>query len=248
MARNPVRSNCAQPHPCSWDVRMKVMARSPLTRDLSPQQHEELDQYLTSWAWATGDPIVLAGEPLEGSYMVASGRARITRDTIDGQETTVDIAVPGDIIGPLHTHTAPAPDSAWAMETTCALFLPADALATVVKNYPPMALAILQMQQEQLVRSRDRDTTQATATVAQRVADALLYLDVKLGEPRRDGSSLLQARLRRSDVAGLAGTTVESTSRAMAKMKKDGVIDSGREWIAITDHEALADLAEPAVF
>lgn len=97
----------------------------------------------------------------------------------------------------------------------------------------------MRMQQDQLVRSRERETAQTTSTVEQRVAAALQHLDAKLGQIRQDGSSLLQVRLRRDDVAG---TTVESASRAMARMKKTGVIDSGREWIAITNHQALADL------
>lgn len=221
---------------------MQVLARSPLTKELNPQQHRELDQHLTSWAWAEGEPILLAGEQAQGSYMVASGRARVVRDTIDGREITVDIAVPGDVIGPLHTHSSPAMDSVWAMETTCALYLPAEALAEVVEAYPQVALAIMRMQQDQLTQSRNRQTAQATLTVEQRVAAVLQHLDTTLGETRRDGSRLLQVRLRRDDVAGMAGTTVESASRALSKMKKTGVIDSGREWIAITDHQALTDL------
>lgn len=222
---------------------MKVMARSPLTRELSLQQHRELDHHLTAWAWAAGDPILLAGEQAPGSYMVASGRARISRDTIDGREITVDIAAPGDIIGPLHTHSSPATDSAWAMETTCALYLPAEALTKVVDTYPQLALAIMRRQQNQLALSREREIAQATVTVEQRVATTLQHLDAKLGQPQQDGSSLLQVRLRRDDIAGMAGTTLESASRTMAKMKKTGVIDSGREWIAITDHQALAELS-----
>ena len=43
-------------------------------------------------------------------------------------------------------------------------------------------------------------------------------------------------------IAGMSGTTVESASRVLARMKKSGVIDSGREWTAITDHDALETL------
>lgn len=164
---------------------MKVMARSPLTRELSPTQHEELDQHLTAWSWAEGDPLLLAGDEVEGSYIVASGRARISRDTIDGREITTDIAAPGDIVGPLSPQSSPATESVWALETTCALFLPAEALAEVVSTYPQFALAVLQLQQEQLVQSRDRKTALITATVEQRVVTALQHLDEKFGETRR---------------------------------------------------------------
>lgn len=223
---------------------MKVMARSPLTRDLTPEQHAELDQHLSSWAWAESDPILLAGEEATGSYMVASGRVRVTRDTIDGREITVDIAAPGDVIGPLHTHPSQVEDSAWAMETTCAFFLPAVALAKVVEEYPPMALAMLRMQQERLAQAREREIGQSTRTVEQRVAAVLQNLAAKLGQEQGDGSTLLQVRLRRDDIAGIAGTTLESASRAMSKMKRNGLIDSGREWVSILDHQGLAELAQ----
>lgn len=242
MSQNPVRSSCARPHQCPVDVRLAAMARSPLTRDLTPDEHRDLDRYVSAWSWAEGDPVLLAGEEATGSYLVVSGRVRVTRDTVDGREITVDIAAPGDVVGPLHTRPTEAVDSAWAMETTCALYLPADTLATVVEKYPRIALAIMGMQQERLTQSRERDIGQTTKTAAQRVGAVLRRLDTKLGEPRADGSSLLQVRVRREDIAGMAGTTLESASRAMSAMKKSGVIDSGREWVAILDHAALDEL------
>lgn len=223
---------------------MQAMSRSPLTRELSPEEHRDLDGYLTAWSWAEGDPIFLAGEEVDGSYLVVSGRARVTRDTIDGREITVDIAAPGDVIGPLDIRASEAVDSAWAMETTCALHLPAASLAQVIEAHPKLALAIIRMQQERLAQSRERDIAQATKTVEQRVAAVLRRLNGKLGQLQTDGSSLLQVRLRRDDIAGMAGTTLESASRAMSKMKKAGVIDSGREWVAIADAEALDALIE----
>lgn len=222
---------------------MRVMAQSPLTRELSAADYRELDSFVTAWSWAAGDPIIFAGEDIEGSYMIVAGRARVTRDTAEGREITVDIAVPGDVIGPLSTHAAPSPDSAWAMETTCALYLPAHALATVVHRLPQFALSLLSLQQQMVNRSRTSHTDSATVPVEQRVAAALLYLNSKLGQRQRGGSFLLQARLRRDDIAGLAATTVESTSRVMSRLKKDGLIDAGREWISLRDVPKLTTLA-----
>ena len=219
------------------------MRLSPLLGELTPQQHLELDEKLSAWSWADNDPILLAGEESEGSYLIVAGRVRVTRDTVDGKEITVDVASPGDVIGPLHTRTAEALDSAWAMETTCALFIPATALAEVVSTYPEFALEILQMQQERLRQAREREVGQTVHPVQQRVAAVLEDLAEKIGQRLSDGSVLLQVRLRRQDIAGMAGTTVESTSRVMSKMKKDGVIDSGREWVSILDSDALSDLA-----
>ncbi|AHI21349.1 Crp/Fnr family transcriptional regulator [Corynebacterium casei] len=130
------------------------------------------------------------------------------------------------------------------METTCALYLPADRLAEVIAKHPALAVAIVQMQHTRLAQARDRDVNQSAKTVVQRVATVLLRLDAKLGDLRPDGSSLLQVRLRRDDIAGMAGTTLESTSRAMSQMKKDGLIDSGREWVSIIDAQALERIVD----
>lgn len=242
MSSNPVRQTCSHPHHCSTDVRMRVMARSPLTRDLTPEQHAELDTHLRAVAWAEGEPLMMAGETPGGVYLVMSGRVRVTRDTVDGEEITLDIAGPGDVIGPLDTAPVPVEDSAWAMETTCALFLRAETLGEVVATFPPLAMALLQLQQQRLTAGREREVAQSTRTVEQRVAGVLLQVAGRLGHSRPDGSVLLQVRLRRDDVAGMAATTVESASRAMAKMKRNGLIDSGREWVVILDAAGLADL------
>ena len=41
----------------------------------------------------------------------------------------------------------------------------------------------------------------------------------------------------------MASTTIESASRAMSKMKRAGLIDSGREWVSLRDLEGLDLLA-----
>ena len=38
------------------------------------------------------------GDTPGGVYLVMSGRVRITRDTVDGDEITVDLAAPGDVV------------------------------------------------------------------------------------------------------------------------------------------------------
>src|SRR5699024_12435235 len=103
MSANPVRPNCARPHSCSLDVRLDAMARSPLTRALTPEEHLDLDSFVTAWARSAGDPLMMAGQKVSGSYLVVAGRGRVVRETIDGREITGVIASPGDIIGPLET-------------------------------------------------------------------------------------------------------------------------------------------------
>ncbi|WP_026196121.1 Crp/Fnr family transcriptional regulator [Corynebacterium lubricantis] len=243
MARNPVRSSCAQPHECGLDVRLNALARNPLTKHLTHDDHLLLDTYVSAWAWGADEPIVFAGEESEGSYLIVHGRVRMSRDTADGRNITIDIAAPGDIVGPISSHVATAESSAWAMETTCALYLEHTALAEVLERWPSVGVALLQLQQARLTEANDREVAHVSRTVEQRVAAVLLRLDEKMGQHMSDGSHLIQVKVRREDIAGMAGTTVESASRAMSGLKKKEIIDSGREWVRILNVDLLEDIA-----
>ena len=70
MSRNPVRRNCAHPHSCSDETRLRILAGSPLTRELSPADQLALNGYLSAWSWAEGDPLMIAGDEVRGSYLV----------------------------------------------------------------------------------------------------------------------------------------------------------------------------------
>ena len=216
MSRNPVRSSCAQPHQCSLDVRLRAMRMSPLLGELTPQQHLELDEKLSAWSWADDDPILLAGEESEGSYLIVAGRVRVTRDTVDGKEITVDVAAPGDVIGPLHTSTAEAMDSAWAMDTTCALYLPARALGDVVTDYPAFAVSLLQMQQERLAASRTREP-EATTAAAPTTAAAAVAMSPRTRRLARVGSSGNRPDSRRSTRTSTTSVTVSTSSWVRAR-------------------------------
>jgi CRP-like cAMP-binding protein len=42
----------------------------------------------------------------------------------------------------------------------------------------------------------------------------------------------------------MTGTTTESASRVMSQFQKEGLIQAGRQWVALADRARLAELAE----
>lgn len=233
MSANPVPRGCAHAHTCDEATRLRVLEASPLTRDLTAQQREELDTYLSAWSWNPDDPLVTAGEEMDGCYIIAAGRVRLTHDTAEGEEITLDIVGPSGIVGPVSVTPSVAENSAWAIDTTCGLFLSSKVLATVVEKFPVLALSIMTLQQRGLDRSHRRDVARTQLPVADRVRTVLMELARKFGKREADGSVLITVRLRRQDIAGMAGTTLESTSRIMATLKENGDIDAGRQWVRI---------------
>jgi CRP-like cAMP-binding protein len=82
--------------------------------------------------------------------------------------------------------------------------------------------------------------------VERRLAYTLLKLAEKFGQPKELGL-LIQVPLSRDDLAEMAGTTTETASRVMSQFQKDGLIDSGRGWVAVTNRDGLEAAAAEGI-
>jgi CRP-like cAMP-binding protein len=80
-------------------------------------------------------------------------------------------------------------------------------------------------------------------SVEHRIAFTLLKLADKFGE-RQGERLLIQTPLARDELAEMTGTTTESASRAISGLQKAGLIETGRQWVAILDRESLEALLE----
>lgn len=241
--RIPLRATCAQPHSCSPDVRLRVLQQVGLFCDLAPEQLTGVNEKMTSLSWAEGDPLYQSGESADHLYVLASGRAKAFRSTAEGQDVVVDLIAPGDLFGGLQSLGQPQhTETVQALTTVCALRIGTEEFREILTEQPQVALRVLDGVAAQLAMARTSVTQQSTATVARRVAAALLRLAEKFGETGANGT-LIQIPLSRADLAGITGSTTESVSRAMSRLRKDGVIDSGRRWTAILDRDHLRALA-----
>lgn len=245
--RIPLGSTCAQPHACPAPVRMRVLARTPMFTGLSEGQLRDIDRRMTSLSWGEGDPLYAEGAPAEHLYLMAAGRAKAYRTAPNGQQVVVELLGPGDLFGGLRTLGRPVHDeSVEALTTVCALRVGDDAFRRILADHPEVALRALDGTAALLAQARADVTRQSTATVAERLADVLLRLAEKFGEPARDGGTLIELPLSRADLAGLASSTPESVSRVMSRWRKEAVIDAGRRWTAVRDPRRLAEIASGA--
>src|SRR5699024_54033 len=103
--------------------------------------------------------------------------------------------------------------------------------------------SVLDIMAERLQTSQDRVRQLTTLPVEQRIANILVTLCDKFGEDSKRGK-LLQLPLSRKDLADMAGTSTETASRIMSQFQEEGLITSGRQWVAINDREQLSKISE----
>ena len=237
----PLRSTCGRPHPCTPAMQLRILGQIGIFAGLTENDLAGIGDRAESLSWAAGEALFNAGEDPEHVYLLAAGQAKSFRTTTSGQRTGLDFLGPGDVFGNL---TGPAlagyDETAVALTTTCALRLDTGAFRAVMLALPSVALAVLDVVSNRLLRARTREQEQTTADLTERVVASLLSLAENFGVPGDEpGSTLIQLPLSRTDLAAMTGTSAESVSRVMSRLRADGLIDSGRRWTAVLDRAGL---------
>ena len=237
----PLRSTCGRPHPCPPAMQLRILEQIPLFRGLPADALASIGDRMESLAWSAGEAVFSAGEPAEHVYLLAAGQAKAFRTTPTGRRTSLDFFGAGDVLGGLTwAGRSGYTETALALVTTCALRIDAGAFRELMLAHPSVALGVLDVVSDRLARARSTEQEQASATVTERVAAGLLRLADSFGVPGdRLGTTLIQLPLTRADLAAMAGTSAESVSRAMSRLRRDGLIDSGRRWTAVLDPAGL---------
>lgn len=240
----PLSIPVADPHVCSLHTRVSVLAQVPLFAGLSAAELALVNERFRAHDLQAGEAVYHEGLAADRLYVVATGAVKTTRLSADGRETLLDLLSPGDFLGALpalgHDEYT---DSAWMLTPGCLLGLDASDFTAVMEQFPAVMMATLQGVSRRLTESQDAVHMLSGAPLEQRLAEALLWLTDKFGEPW-EGAILLQVPLSREDIASMTGAATESVSRVLSRWNRDGVLDTGRRWIAVRDHAALTRLRD----
>ncbi len=179
------------------------------------------------------------GEPGDHVLAIVSGRVKVSVLTRSGREILLAVKDPGDLVGELSVIDGrPRSATAIAIEPVEALVVTAPAFVEFVEGHPRIAVRLLRMLAAQIRdadrRSVDRDAGDITCRVARRLVD----LAERLGEHRGSGVEITLL-LGQDDLAAWVGASREATSRALAGLRAEGWLTTGRQRIVLTDVAAL---------
>lgn len=184
-----------------------------------------------------GTLLCMHGEPLGKVFFVLEGAVRTFRQTPDGKEITVGLALPGDMLGSeyLAEGFSHYQWSAMACEPhTVVLGCERQVLRQVLREEAALALNLLAQLAEQTYRATVDADQLVTFTAPQRVACFLLRLCALYGfDPQRFNLPFAKAT-----IASKLGMEVETFSRSLAKLKEYGVEVAGRK-ISLGEMRAL---------
>jgi CRP-like cAMP-binding protein len=231
------------PGVCSLDYRLKIIGRLPFFRHLSPAAIIEINRLFEDRDIAAEQAIYIEGDPGENLYLVASRKVKLMRLALSGREVLLDILQGGEYFGHLAIVSQQGyAETAIAQTDCCILQVSAQNFEQVLNRYPEVTLKVLKAVGQRLEESQEIIKPLSVYTIEQRIAATLIRVAKKLGEQKQIGM-LIQIPFSRQDLAAMTGTTIETVSRVMSRFSAEGLISTGRKWVAVNDLERLEEMA-----
>lgn len=235
----PLSNPSLEGHHCTVDLRLQKLAMVPFFQDLSEEQLRNVNKKFTASHYAKGETIYRQGDSATMLRVVVAGNVKLVAHTLQGEGVLLDMLQHGDFFG---NPTAGSKDvyneTAETQTDACILSIRLGDFRQVMNRYSPVAMGVLDITTDRLNESRQRIQHLSTLPVTKRLAHILVTLGNKFGEENRHGL-LIQLPLSRKDLADMAGTSTETTSRIMSQFQEDDLISSGRQWVAIKDKPKL---------
>jgi CRP-like cAMP-binding protein len=190
-------------------------------------------------SYARGDALMHAGQVPQEVIVVQSGRVKVSATTPAGRRVLLAFRGPGDLVGELSAiDERPRGASVEALEPVEAIALGHEHFRAVLQAHPAAALALLRLLAERL-READAKRVQLSGYTAMgRVAFCLLELCERFGAGEEGPVDILLP-LSQEELAGWAGSSLESVARALQAMRKLGWIETRRRAIRVLDRDAL---------
>ncbi|WP_434743462.1 Crp/Fnr family transcriptional regulator [Micromonospora sp. SH-82] len=176
---------------------------------------------------ARGDALIREGDVGDDVFVIVEGCTKVSGDTYDGRTTLLAVRVPGDIVGEFAALDGGRRSATVvACAPTVVRSVGRGAFDSYLATHPAADHAVRRSIVAKL-RQATRLRVDAGGSAAEvRLARLLTYLSEVYGRPVAEGR-LIDVPLSQAELAAMAGVSVPSVQRAMAVLRRRGLVVPG---------------------
>ncbi|MHB8780570.1 MAG: Crp/Fnr family transcriptional regulator [Candidatus Geothermincolia bacterium] len=219
--------------------RLNVMWKIPMFNFMEANELDELYSLMAVTSYAQNEYIYSECEHPKKLFVVEQGTVKLLKQSEDGREIILDIAIPGDLFGEVALFDGkPYAETAQVLEDAVVLTLERSDFFSFLRKNPDITLEIITELGGMLRRYQDTIRALAAERVEWRIARILVNLAKRAGIAASDTLEI-NVPITRKDIADMAGTTVETAIRVISNFKRLGILDTQRRKIVVTDMKRL---------
>lgn len=215
------------------------MAEVDIFCDLDDTEMDAMAQAAPMKTYGAGDLVYTPHHPLEALFILKRGRIRIFRVSSDGRALTTAIIEPGTIFGEMVLMGQQMHDSfAEALDDVVVCVMTKADVRHLLLGDARISTRIAETLGRRLGEVEQRLSDAIFKSVPERIAGALAALSTS-ARPLGRG---VQVKLTHEQLAALAGTSRETTTKVLGDLADQGLITLGRGRIIVLNEHRLRQL------
>lgn len=209
---------------------------------LAPEERDALARAGRTRDVTSGETVFAAGEPQSSCATLVSGALKIASMDANGDEHILALVHPSGFVGEFFQPFA-AHDVVALADSRLCVFSGPDMEAAIAR-YPALARALLRRAQEDLHASRAMLAIGGKTAARARVAAILIEFGRAASDSPCHPARSFDLPLSRGDLANFLGLTIETVSRQITALEREGAIArDGKRGIELIDPALLAAAA-----
>jgi len=203
-----------------------------------------LEQLKYYRSFQAGQTVIWSGDRMDFVASVVSGIATLTQTMEDGRRQMVGLLLPSDFVGRPGRSTAAYDVTATTDLVMCCFRK--KPFEELILSTPHISQRLLEMTLDELDAAREWMLLLGRKTAREKIASLLAIIarrDVSLN-PRSKGPIVFDLPLTREEMADYLGLTLETVSRQVSALRRDGVISlEGKRHVTVNDFDRLLEVA-----
>jgi CRP/FNR family cyclic AMP-dependent transcriptional regulator len=221
-----------------------VLEKAALLSSLSREELQMLATRTVRKLFSAGELLFSEGEPCSGLHIIAKGKVRIFKTSVNGREQVLAVNGPGESVAELPVFDGgPFPASAMAVEDAEIAFISRRDFHGFCLEHPEVALKVLAVVGGRLRRLVGIIEELSFTTIRQRLIATLVKLAHSEGNTTERGVEFLLPATHQ-ELASQLGTVRELISRNLMRLQAEGLLDVDARQIVVRDLKGLSSLLE----
>lgn len=209
---------------------------------LSQKELSKLDSRRSLVTFTKEETIYREGSKSVGLLCLSQGKVKVVKRGSHNSDQIIELKKPVDFLG-LKTLLGEQvyTDSAIALEACEVCIINKADFFEVWERNNAMSMRIIRNLSAELERSAERVISLTQSHLEGRLAETLLHVMDVFGTAKHD-KRLINAQLKRSDIASLSNMTTANAIRTLSKFAKRGLISLNKRKIKIIEIDTLREI------
>ena len=191
---------------------------------------------------ARHDHIYRANDAFVSLYAVRSGAVKSYCLTADGEEQCVGFHLPGEIFGLDGVGDGRHRSAAIALESAAICALPFDHVKQMATPLPNVQAHLMRLMSREIADDQHLLILLSKRTAEERIAAFLVGLSSRFRR-RKLSATRFRLPMSRADIGSYLGLVIETVSRVLTRLQRQGVIRMTQREVEILDLQRLHEVA-----